>query len=91
MPTSPITSSVKIIGANDRISLGKQTAGRRMLIGEQEHGVRLVRTATVVPDDERCLHEPQAVADLKAALDWSQPHAPSDRNADAQLEPLCGD
>ncbi len=91
MLANPVTTSVKIIGANGQISLGKQYAGRQVLIEEQEPGVWLVRTATVVPDNERWLHEPQAAADLKAALDWSRAHGPSDHNADAQLERLSGD
>jgi hypothetical protein len=91
MLATPITTSVKIIGANGQISLGKQYAGRQVLIEEQEPGVWLVRTATVVPDNERWLHEPQSAADLKAALDWSRAHAPDDQGADAQLERLSGD
>lgn len=91
MIAAPTSTSVKIIGANGQISLGKQYAGRQVLIEEQEPGVWLVRTATVVPDNERWLHEPHAAADLKAALDWSQAHAPDDGNAKAQLERLSGD
>jgi hypothetical protein len=85
------TASVKIIGSNGQISLGKQYAGRQVLIEEQEPGVWLVRTASVVPDNERWLHESQAAADLKAALQWSQDHTPDDSQTEAQLERLRGD
>lgn len=47
--------SVKIIGANGQISLGKQFAGRQVLVEEREPGVWLVRTATVIPDFIRLL------------------------------------
>lgn len=90
MIAAPTSTSVKIIGANGQSSLGKQYAGRQVLIEEQEPGVRLVRTATVVPDNERWLHEPQAAADLKAALAWPRAHAPDDKDAEAQLERLGG-
>ncbi len=60
--------SVKVIGANGQISLGKQYAGRQVLVEEQEPGVWLVRTASVVPDNERWLHEPQARGELARAL-----------------------
>lgn len=90
MIAAPTSTSVKIIGANGQISLGKQYAGRQVLIEEQEPGVWLVRTATVVPDNERWLHEHQAATDLKAALEWSRAHAPDDSNAEAQLERLGG-
>ena len=45
--TTPL--SIKVIGANGQISLGKQFAGRQVLVEEQEPGVWLVRTATVIP------------------------------------------
>ena len=50
--------SVKVVGANGQISLGKQFAGRQVLVEEREPGVWMVRTATVIPDNERWLHEP---------------------------------
>lgn len=53
--TSP---SIKTIGVNGQISLGKQYAGRQVLIEEYEPGVWLVRTATVIADNERWLHPP---------------------------------
>ena len=61
-------SSVKVIGANGQISLGKQFAGRQVLVEESEPGVWMVRTATVVPDNERWVHEAKASADLGAGL-----------------------
>jgi hypothetical protein len=59
--------AVKTVGTNGQISLGKQYAGRQVLVEEREPGVWLVRTATVVSDNERWLHEPQAAAELQAA------------------------
>ena len=75
MALLPLHTSVKVVGANGQISLGKQFAGRQVLVEEREPGVWMVRTATVIPDNERWLHEPQAAADLRAALNLavSQP------------------
>ncbi len=81
--TSP--PSVKIIGANGQISLGKQFAGRQVLVEEKEAGVWLIRTATVIPDNERWLHEPQAASDLSKALAWSAQNPASDTQTDALL------
>jgi hypothetical protein len=58
------TPTVKVVGANGQISLGKRYAGRQVLVEEREPGVWIVRTATVIPDNERWLHEPKAAADL---------------------------
>jgi hypothetical protein len=81
---------VKIIGANGQVSLGKRFAGRQVLVEEQEPGVWLVRTATVVPDNERWLHQPEAAADLKSALTWAQESPPDDANLIETLEQLRG-
>ena len=83
-------ASVKVIGANGQISLGKQYAGRQVLVEEQEPGVWLVRTATVIPDNERWLHQPKTAADLQNALSWAQANSPTDTNVDAMLEKLNG-
>ena len=81
--TSPPT--VKVVGANGQISLGKQFAGRQVLVEEKEAAVWLIRTATVIPDNERWLHETQAASDLARALDWSKQHPASDIQTDALL------
>ena len=80
---------IKVIGANGQISLGKQFAGRQVLVEEQEPGVWLVRTATVIPDNERWLHEPQAAADLARALDWAKANPPRDTDVDAVIGTLA--
>lgn len=83
MPALTSPRSVKIIGANGQISLGKQFAGRQVLVEEKEAGVWLIRTATVIPDNERWLHEPQAASDLSKALAWSAQNPASDTQTDA--------
>lgn len=88
MTTSASPVSVKVIGANGQISLGKQFAGRQVLVEEQEPGVWLVRTATVTPDNERWLHQPQPASNLTDALAWAQNHPPADDDADAVLGKL---
>jgi len=74
--------TVKVIGSNGQISLGKKFAGRQVLVEESEPGVWLVRTATVIPDSERWLHEPKAAADLERALAWAQTNPPRETNWD---------
>ena len=81
-------SSVKVVGANGQISLGKQFAGRQVLVEEHEPGVWMVRTATVMPDNERWLHEPQAAVDLQSALAWATATPASDSNTDALMKRL---
>jgi hypothetical protein len=82
--------SVKVIGTNGQISLGKQYAGRQVLVEEQEPGVWLVRTATVIPDNEIWLHQPKAASDLQHALSWAQVNTPADTDVDNMLGKLSG-
>ena len=85
MQTNASPPTVKVIGANGQISLGKQFAGRQVLVQEQEPGVWLIRTATVIPDNERWLHEPQAASDLARALQWSAQTPASDAETESLL------
>ncbi len=80
--------SVKIVGTNGQISLGKQFAGRQVLVEEREPGVWLVRTATVVPDNESWLHQPKAAADMQNAIQWAQTNKPTDSKLDATIKRL---
>lgn len=83
--------ALKLVGSNGQISLGKQYAGRHVLVEESEPGVWIVRTATVIPDNERWLHEPRAAADLQAAMSWSASHPPTDAEVEDTLKRLADD
>lgn len=87
--TFTATTQVKVVGVNGQISLGKQYAGRQVLLEESEAGVWLIRTATVIPDNERWLHTPQTVARIEAASHWAANTPASDASTEevlAQLE-----
>ena len=88
MDTLATKSSVKVVGANGQISLGKEFAGRQVLVEEKEPGVWLVRTALVVPENELWLHQPKAREDLHRATDWSQGHPAEASDPEAVLRRL---
>ncbi|MBC7718504.1 MAG: hypothetical protein H7Z77_01745 [Chitinophagaceae bacterium] len=71
-----VKTSIKVIGANGQISLGKDYAGRQVLVEEREPGVWLVRTAIVIPENERWLHDTPSAADLQAAMTWASNNKP---------------
>ena len=74
--TQIIKSSVKVVGANGQISLGKEYSGRQVLVEEREPGVWMVRTALVIPENEMWLHQPQVNQDLQRALAHAQSNPP---------------
>lgn len=81
-------TSVKVVGSSGQISLGKEYAGRQVLIEEREPGVWLVRTALVIPENEAWLHAPQAQSDLKEALAWAQANPPQESDPDVLFKEL---
>lgn len=81
-------ATVKTIGGNGQISLGEKYAGLQVLIEEQDAGVWLIRTADVIPHNERWLHQPEHKTKLEAALLWATTHSASDAHTDAALQSL---
>ncbi len=81
---------VKTIGASGQISLGKQYAGRTVIVDELEDGVWMIKTAQVIPDNERWLHEPEFKKKLDRALEWSATHPPKETDLDALERKLKG-
>ena len=74
---------IKTVGSSGQISLGKQYAGRTVIVEQPEEGVWVVRTAQVIPDKERWLHTPKAKASLDRALAWSAKHPRKESDFDA--------
>ncbi|MHB1657491.1 MAG: hypothetical protein ACYCSZ_14130 [Burkholderiales bacterium] len=84
MNTNEIKSSVKVVGLNGKISLGKEFAGKQVLVEEREPGVWMVRMALVIPEIELWLHHPQIQQGLQRALAYAQAHSPQETgNIDA--------
>ena len=65
---------VKCIGASGQISLGKEFAGRTVLVDSPAKGVWIIRTATIIPDNEAWLHDPRTRQTLKKSLKWALAH-----------------
>jgi hypothetical protein len=83
MNTVANKSNVKVIGANGQISLGKEFAGRQVLLEEREPGVWMIRLAVVIPENEMWLHQPQAAAELQRAMKWAQNNPAQSSDLDA--------
>jgi hypothetical protein len=59
---------VKQVGASGQISLGKEFAGRTVVVDSSEPGVWVIKTAQTIPDSELWLHQPEAAARLDRAM-----------------------
>jgi hypothetical protein len=59
---------IKTVGNSGQIALGKQYAGRHVMIEEPEPGVWVIKLGEFIPDNERWLHEPEVKAKLARAI-----------------------
>jgi hypothetical protein len=73
---------IKTIGASGQISLGKENAGRTVIVDQMEEGVWLIKTAQVIPDRELWLHTPEAKAKIDRGLAWLAKHEPKESDLD---------
>ena len=79
---------IKTIGASGQISLGKQYAGRTVTVEKVEEGVWTIKTAQVIPDNERWLLDPEARARLDRALAWSDSHPQTETDLEEMAKKL---
>lgn len=73
---------VKSVGRNGQITLGKEFAGRLVMIDQAAPGVWTLKMGEFIPDSERWLHRPEAKAKLDRALQWAQENAPRESGLD---------
>ena len=73
---------VKSVGASGRISLGKEYAGRQVLVEMPAEGVWIIKTARIVPDNEAWLENPQIKQRVARAIEWVSQHAPEASDPD---------
>ena len=71
-------ASIKTVGNSGQISLGKEFAGRNVLIEEIEKGVWVIKAGTFVPDNEAWLQNPRVSEALDRAVEWAENHPPEE-------------
>ena len=59
---------IKQVGTSGLISLGKEFAGRTVMVDSSESGVWVIKTAQTIPDSELWLHQPEAADRLDRAM-----------------------
>ena len=60
--------TIKQVGASGQISLGKEFAGRTVVVDSREPGVWVIKTAQTIPDSELWLVQPEATARIDRAM-----------------------
>lgn len=71
-------SAVKVIGANGQVSLGKEFAGKMILIEQISEGTWIIKSGKFIPDAEKWLHRAPDMTKLEKALAWAEKNEPTD-------------
>ena len=89
LPSRLPTQSSQLYGTNLRHMLTDLTPAKD---GQIVHNMDddVIRTATVIPDNERWLHEPKAADKLAKALAWAEANPATDESLDQMLAKLNG-
>ena len=74
---------VKRIGQSGQIALGKEHAGRMVVVEQPEDGVWVIKLGEFVPDSERWLFDRRVAEDLDEAIRWAESHPPGETDLDA--------
>jgi hypothetical protein len=74
---------LKSVGRSGQIFLGKQYAGKTVMIEQIETGVCLLKIGEFIPVSERWLHDPAVSQDLNEAIVWAEKHSPQDSDMSA--------
>ncbi|MGH8602592.1 MAG: hypothetical protein ACREXR_07390 [Gammaproteobacteria bacterium] len=74
---------VKTVGNSGQISLGKEYAGRTVLMDEIEPGVWIIKTGAFIPDSERWMFAYGVNEDIDRAIAWAGKNPPADSDLDA--------
>lgn len=69
---------VKMVGSNGQLSLGKEFAGKMVIIVQINDGTWIIKSGEFVPDSEKWLYQKDHLPKLEKALDWAENNKPID-------------
>ena len=68
------TNTIKQVGANGQIALGKEYAGKQVQVSKLEDGSLIIKTGKFIPDNEKWLYQGDNLERLEKALEWATTH-----------------
>jgi hypothetical protein len=76
-------ATIKTIGRSGQIALGKEYAGRSVLIDQLEPGVWIIKLGEFIPDSERWLYDAQVQHEVEEAIAWAEQNPPRPTDLEA--------
>ena len=74
---------LKTIGQSGQLSIGKEYAGRHVIVDELEPGTWLIKTGEFIPDNEGWMWDPPTAAKIERAVKWAETNSSSETDLDA--------
>lgn len=62
------TDTIKQVGANGQISLGKEYAGKQVQVSKLNDGSLIIKTGKFIPDNEKWLYDGNNLEKLEKAI-----------------------
>ncbi|AIL64804.1 hypothetical protein NOVO_02045 [Rickettsiales bacterium Ac37b] len=66
--------TIKQVGMNGQVSLGKEYAGKQIQISKLEDGTLIIKPGKFIPDSEMWLYNQTNIQALNEAIDWAENH-----------------
>lgn len=79
---------IQEIQKNGQILLGRQYAGRKVMIEQIHEGVWIIKTGQFIPDNEKWIHQTDISASLDSAIEWAEQNPPEETDLDSLEEKL---
>lgn len=82
-----ISESIKQVGLNGQVSLGKEFAGKQIQISKFSDGSLLIKPGQFIPDNERWIHLEANQNRIDKAIKWAEntPRRDNFDEIDAQI------
>jgi len=77
---------IKIVGSSGQISLGKEYAGRAVIVEEMGKGVWIVKLAQVIAESERWMDEEPNKSRIERGLAWQADNPPKETDVEVFCE-----
>jgi hypothetical protein len=76
-------ATIKTIGSSGQITLGKEFAGRHVVVDQIEPGVWMIKLGQFIPDNERWLLDTSVQQEVDEAIAWAENNPPRSSDLDA--------
>ncbi len=83
-----MTAMLKSINSSGQITLGRQYAGKTVMIEQIKTGVWMLKLGEFIPTSERWLQDSKVSGDLDEAVEWAENNPPQESDINTLLSQI---